>query len=647
MFSTPKLTLNLLSLNIARSQPRLASVLGRHPDYDILFLQEVPAIQHSTLPDGASPDGTGLFGFSSTPGWEAHHAPVGDISHLPRAVMYTRSRPGKVTYTYRPDLCDHPDVVVVTTKRGAHTCTLINLYNQGSSGLGLNGRLEAVMSLHVDWTLLVFLCGNFNLHHNLWRLHTLQATDTSTAAKELVAWADTLGLQLLNSKTEPTRIANRRGNSNSIIDLGWDTEDGVISDFTVRDGAVRYHSDHQAITATVTLGKGIEEEPEKGWSVGDGQKDAWCNTCKEGFLNLVYVEDLETTNSVERAAMGIFVAVKVATEKHGKQRSNNVHANQPWWTQACTDTRNAWRWAGTGRERKLAASRFRAARAKAKADHYKQFYADITPENLFRRVRTVKGRRETKVCALRSGNWHTADPKSQAELLGEAFFPPRPSQPCLTSTAFDLAQVPTRAWKPFMGEELYRALKDTSNTSAAGGSGLGYKLIKWIVGGVNCAEEAILHITNACFDLGYLPACWKRELLAVVPKPRKTDMSAPKSYRPISLIECLLKLGEKMLATRMQIDIVRENLLPNNQFGGLRHVGAPFSLTTTWSKSHKHTELHNGQHTWPNVYGQTPGHTSRGLCDPPALGARDPDIAGAGGAARSGPQAVPRLLHGF
>jgi hypothetical protein len=89
MFSTTNLKLNLLSLNIARSQPRLASVLGRHPDYDILFLQEVPAIQHGTLPDGVSPDGTGLFGFSSTPGWEAHHAPVGDVSHLPRAVTYT------------------------------------------------------------------------------------------------------------------------------------------------------------------------------------------------------------------------------------------------------------------------------------------------------------------------------------------------------------------------------------------------------------------------------------------------------------------------------------------------------------------------------------------------------------------------------
>jgi hypothetical protein len=71
-------------------------------------------------------------------------------------------------YTYRPNLCDHLDVVVVTAKCGVHICTLINIYNQGSSGPGLNSSLEALMLSHVDWTLLVFLCGNFNLHHNHW-----------------------------------------------------------------------------------------------------------------------------------------------------------------------------------------------------------------------------------------------------------------------------------------------------------------------------------------------------------------------------------------------------------------------------------------------------------------------------------------------
>jgi hypothetical protein len=185
----------------------------------------------------------------------------------------------------------------------------------------------------------------------------------------------------------------------------------------------------------------------------------------------------------------------------------------------------------------------------------------------------VKGCRKAKVCALRSGDWHAADPESQAKLLREVFFPPQPSQSCSTSTAFDPAQAPTCTWKPFTGKELYHALKDTSNTSAARGLGLGYKLIKWITGGVERAEEAILHITNMCFDLGYVLVCWKHKLLAVVPKPQKTDMSTPKSYWPILLIECLSKLSKKMLVTCMQIDIICKNLLPNNQFGGLHQVG--------------------------------------------------------------------------
>lgn len=59
----------------------------------------------------------------------------------------------------------------------------------------------------------------------------------------------------------------------------------------------------------------------------------------------------------------------------------------------------------------------------------------------------------------------------------------------------------------------------------------------------------------------------------MVPKPHKLDMTSPKSYCPISLIECLSKLGKKMMATQMQTDSVKFGLLPDNQFGGLLNVG--------------------------------------------------------------------------
>src|SRR5207302_1911782 len=49
---------------------------------------------------------------------------------------------------------------------------------------------------------------------------------------------------------------------------------------------------------------------------------------------------------------------------------------------------------------------------------------------------------------------------------------------------------------------------------------------------------------------------------------RKSDMSNARSYRPISLLECLSKLLEKVIARRLTYEIGKFNLVPTNQFGG-------------------------------------------------------------------------------
>jgi hypothetical protein len=54
----------------------------------------------------------------------------------------------------------------------------------------------------------------------------------------------------------------------------------------------------------------------------------------------------------------------------------------------------------------------------------------------------------------------------------------------------------------------------------------------------------------------------------IVDKPRKTDLSNPCSYCPISLLECLRKLLEKLMSHCITYEIGKFNLIPSNQFGG-------------------------------------------------------------------------------
>jgi hypothetical protein len=53
----------------------------------------------------------------------------------------------------------------------------------------------------------------------------------------------------------------------------------------------------------------------------------------------------------------------------------------------------------------------------------------------------------------------------------------------------------------------------------------------------------------------------------VIPKPNSTDPSLPKNYWPISLLKCLGKLLEKIIATCILFDINFYNLVPTTQFG--------------------------------------------------------------------------------
>ena len=78
----------------------------------------------------------------------------------------------------------------------------------------------------------------------------------------------------------------------------------------------------------------------------------------------------------------------------------------------------------------------------------------------------------------------------------------------------------------------------------------------------------ITNLFNACLHIGHHPHLWCEAVIAVVPKPNRTNPSLPKNYRPISLLECLGKLLKKVISTRLLFDINRYELIPSTQFGG-------------------------------------------------------------------------------
>ena len=154
-------------------------------------------------------------------------------------------------------------------------------------------------------------------------------------------------------------------------------------------------------------------------------------------------------------------------------------------------------------------------------------------------------RKANTIVALCNDNGDlTFEHKEVADLLAQRFF------------TTDLGDVPltqhdnppvclTRPFPLIMGREVQKCLDGTNNLSAPGESGISWEILKmvWPI-----IEDHFVTLANACTNIGHHPTEWRKALVVVIPKPGKDDYSQAKSYRPISLLETLSKLIEKVMS---------------------------------------------------------------------------------------------------
>jgi ribonuclease HI len=73
---------------------------------------------------------------------------------------------------------------------------------------------------------------------------------------------------------------------------------------------------------------------------------------------------------------------------------------------------------------------------------------------------------------------------------------------------------------------------------------------------------------NVCLQKGYHPKPWRKAVAVALKKPSKPDYSNPRAYRLITLLDCLGKVLERIIARRLTFLTGKHNLVPPNQFGG-------------------------------------------------------------------------------
>ena len=120
---------------------------------------------------------------------------------------------------------------------------------------------------------------------------------------------------------------------------------------------------------------------------------------------------------------------------------------------------------------------------------------------------------------------------------------------------------------PVTIDEFNANLAKCKNTSAVGSDGISYSLIKKLP---NTYKKKVCSMFSDSIRLGHFPSLWKDAIVKRVPKPNK-DAKYAKNFRPISLLSCMGKVLERIIAERLSNHMEENNLFTKSQSGFRKH----------------------------------------------------------------------------
>ena len=126
-------------------------------------------------------------------------------------------------------------------------------------------------------------------------------------------------------------------------------------------------------------------------------------------------------------------------------------------------------------------------------------------------------------------------------------------------------------WPQLADKEVKEAICTFSSKKAPGPDGISFAIIQK-------AYEAIPQIFNQVYSqlikAGYHLKCWRQGTEVILKKPGKPDYSKPKAYRIITLLNCLGKVAEKIMTTRLSYLGQITDLLDCDQTEGRKQMSA-------------------------------------------------------------------------
>lgn len=561
-------TISFLQHNTHRTKEAQTTALqlASEKDIDIILLQEPWTFQpeqNEPFISVSHPRYTTLF-------------PARDIYTRPRVLIYI-SKTTSCSVTVRSDIIQDPDIQIIEVIAIKEPFLIVNLYNEKQLGSDL-------LDTTVDRTILNklplgkrwLLVGDFNLNDPYWN----PIGTVTQASSRLVSWLQKQeAIQLIDYD-----IVNNEGGTffrsnllkTSIIDL---TFIKGFKNILWEDWEYAQHtgSDHEAITFKAILDETLTTNPIEKFNL---KKTDWTKF-REVLLNqgklLQYNQRYTLEERTKRLEEAILLALTLSTPYLRVNKS----ASKPWWSKELKTKRQQLnKTAKQLKKNQTSISLNKAYRTirnsyfqaitKAKRDHWINFLNSAEKLEVFKARKYTKAATSTVIPILTKGDQVAKSFKEKCDLILETLFPGK-NEVQVQPISYQASRG-TVEWPAFGIIELERALYTTKNDSAPGSDKIGYKVIKEAY---KTIPKPFQDLYRDLFNEGYHPIRWRQAIGIVIPKIRKKDYNHPKSYRVISLLNCLGKLLEKVVATRLSyLANIKEDFLHPSQLGGRKQRSA-------------------------------------------------------------------------
>ena len=479
------------------------------------------------------------------------------------------------------------DTETITVKlhdciKGKHDLVITAFYNPPL--IDINAAfLSSLLSLS-EYSLVL---GDLNAHHPAWQ--SAQTNKSGSAIYELLS---SNKLIMLNNE-EATFAPLARPDYKAILDFALSSEPlcSLVSNFQVTDDL---RSDHLTFTLEIdSKNPAYTRAKRETKKVAKLNQASFIESCNKRELgHLLYSTTTELEASVASVTKAIQDAITEATEVKEVSFNPDHHLQLPGHIVKLIGQRNKLRRHFTNQrlpELRTQANKLNvvinAKIIEHKRNKFRTFCTSLnghtaSDSTLWKKISAIESstqEKPPKTPTLTQNGATTADPRKVAQIFAdqqEAVFT-EPSDP-----AFDAEfKQEVDAHNPHIFsyevgiepelttlKEVTEQIEGLRTKGAPGPDKITNIVLKRLP---TAYRQELTHIMNASLKLAHVPMTWKEATVVMIPKPMK-DHHRAENFRPISLLNTLSKLMERIVLIRVRTWIATKELLSKYQCG-FRH----------------------------------------------------------------------------